>query len=60
MTNTLAKDVNDVRINIKNNFLKDNVQMCLDVADAYNKNKLGLVKSGEKYVKNILGLVRLE
>jgi len=43
LTNTLAKDVNDVRMSIKNNFLKDNVQMCLDVADAYNKNKLGKI-----------------
>jgi hypothetical protein len=43
LTNTLAKDVNDVRKNIMDNFLKNNVDMCLEVADAVNNNELGKI-----------------
>jgi len=43
LTNTLAKDVSDVRRNINNNFLPDNLKMCLDVSNAYNKGKLGKI-----------------
>ena len=43
LTNTLAKDIADVRKNINNNFLSNNVDMCLEVADAYKSGKLGTV-----------------
>jgi tRNA threonylcarbamoyladenosine modification (KEOPS) complex Pcc1 subunit len=43
LTNTLAKDIADVRKNINNNFLSNNVDMCLEVADAYKSGKLGTI-----------------
>jgi hypothetical protein len=43
LTNTLAKDIADVRKNINNNFLSNNVDMCLEVADAYKSRKLGTI-----------------
>tara|TARA_Y100000817_G_scaffold125625_1_gene98476 strand:+ start:535 stop:1494 length:960 start_codon:yes stop_codon:yes gene_type:complete len=43
LTNTLAKDVPNVRKHINDNFLNDNIQMCLDVANAYNEGKLGKI-----------------
>jgi len=43
LTNTLAKDISDVRKNINDNFLTDNVKMCHDVANADNEGRLGKI-----------------
>jgi len=43
LTNTLAKDVPIVRKDINDTFLQNHVDMCLDVANAYNEGKLGKI-----------------
>ena len=43
LTNTLAKDISDVRKGIKDNFLKDHIDMCHAVANADNEGKLGKI-----------------
>ena len=42
-TDTLAKDIPDVRKGIYNNYLKDHIKICHDVANADNENKLGKI-----------------
>jgi len=43
LTNTLAKDISEVRKDINNTFLSNHVQMCHDVANADNEGKLGKI-----------------
>ena len=43
LTNTLAKDVPIVRKDINDTFLQNHVDMCLEVANAYNEGKLGKI-----------------
>ena len=42
-TDTLAKDIPDVRKGINNNYQKDYVEMCHKVANADNERKLGKI-----------------
>jgi len=42
-TDTLAKDISDVRKGIYNNYMKDYVKMCHDVTNADNEGKLGKI-----------------